>query len=289
MARNKIKFTSGVVFIALLIGANVLLLLPQKYTARVNYFFVKITSPIVNLIPRSNPSKNDTVKKSEYDKLLVQYKNLQADLEVIIEKNRILSGIRQKLPKPGPAIVIANVSKITLEGQLNELIISKGSDDGLKKGQYVLSTEPDPETGLAGSVIGTISELSKTMSRVKLVTDANHNIKVEIWRDGSDLGISGIMWGNNKIQANILKLQANIPLIVRKQYDIRVDDSVYAKRKFGFLETPLVVGQIIAIKPDDQDPLLWDITITPVVDIRALTDVAIVIIDMDTTSDEEGE
>lgn len=282
MARNKIKFTSGVLFIALLVGANILLLLPQKHTAKINFFFVKITSPLLNLLPRSDPSKNDTVPISEYQKLLVEHRNLQVGLEEIMDKYSKISRIRQKLTKPGPALAMARVSKITIEGQRNELLISKGSADGLKKGQYVLSAETDSETGLAGSVIGTISELWKTMSRVQLITDANHNILVSIWRDGTNLDISGQMWGNNK-------MQAKIPLIERRKFDIRVDDAVYAKRKKGFLETPLVIGQVSEIKHDDQYPNLWDITITPIVDIRSLTDVAIVIIDMDTSSSDGDE
>lgn len=288
MARNKIKFTSGVVFIALLIGANILLLLPQKQTSKINYFFVKITSPLLNIFPRSNPSKDDMVLKSEYDELLAAYHNLQADLEVIMEKNRKLSGIRQKLPKPGPSIAMANVCKVTIEGQRNELVINKGSGDGLKKGQYVLSAETDPKTGLAGTVIGTISELSKSMARVQLVTDANQSIKVELWRDGKSLEISGFLKGNNKSRAKIPQIEAKMPMMVRQQFDIRVDDAVYAERKSGYLETPLVIGKVSKIKEDDEYPLMWDITITPVVDFRGLKNVAVVIVDMKTSSGEEG-
>jgi len=294
MARNKIKFTSGVVFIALLIGANILLLLPQEYTSKVNYFFVKITNPLRNLIPRSNPSKDDTVSKSEYDELIVQFRNLQVDMEEIMDKYKKISRIRQKLPKPGPAIVMAKVSKVTIEGQRNELVINKGLADGIKKNQYVLSADIDPLTGLAGTVIGTISEVSKNMSRVQLVTDANHSIRVEIWRDGKSLGISGFMKGNNKSRARIPKMETKVPplegkmpMMVRQEFDIRVDDAVYAQRKPGYLETPLVIGKVSVVKPDDQSPLMWDITITPVVNIRGLKDVAIVIVDMNTSSGDE--
>lgn len=282
MARNKIKFSGGVAFIVLLIGANILLLLPQKHTARINYFFVRITSPIVNLIPRSDPSKNDTVEKSEYDQLLADYKTLQARHQAIIDVNRNLSHIRNNPPMPVPAIVMANVSKLTIEGQRNEIIINRGWAHGLKKGQYVISAGHDLKDNLTSSVIGTISELSKTMSRVRLITDATHHISVDIWRDGINLGISGQLRGNNK-------MQAKIPLISRKQYDLKDDDFVFAKRKSGFLETPLVIGKITEIIKDEQYPLLWDITVTPIINIKSLTDVGVIVIDLDTSSDEGDE
>lgn len=282
MARNKIKFTSGVAFIALLIGANVLLLMPQEHTKEINYFFVKITSPIIKLFNRAKPVNDDTVPKSEYLKLLQEHENLQARTREIVDNYLMMAGIRQSLPLPGPALVMAKVSKIIVEGQRNEIIINKGSRDGLKKDQYVLSSETDPEMAPTGCVIGTIVELSKTMSRVQLVTDAKHRIMVDVWRDGENLAISGFMNGNNK-------LQAEIPLIPRQAFDLRVDDSIFAKRKRGLLETSMVIGKITEIKPLDRNPDLWDITVTPFVDIKSLTDVAVVVIDMNTSDGSEGE
>ena len=176
---------------------------------------------------------------------------------------------------------MASVRRLTVEGQRNELVINKGSDDGLKKGQYVLSPEIDPETGQAGSVIGTIGELSNNMSRVQLVTDANHHITIDIWRDGENQKIQGLMQGNNK-------MQCKLPLVPTRK-DIRVDDWVFASVKLGFLETSLVIGKITEVEYDQWKPTLWDITITPITNIKSLTDVAIVIIDMDTSSGEEDE
>ncbi len=275
MARNKIKFSGGVFFIVLLICANILLLLPQKHTRHLNYFFVRITSPLLNLIPGSQPAKDDTVSKSEFDKLLVSYENLHGRYNKLVETNLRLTAIRRQfLPLPEPAIVIANISKKTTDGQRNEIVINRGSGDGLKKGQYVLSAE-------RGCVIGTISDLSSTMSRVQLVSDSNHYIMVDIWREGVDLLISGQMQGNNK-------LGATIPL-VETDFDIRKGDSVFAKVTAGFLETPLIIGKITKIIEDERKPLLWDITVTPVVDVRSLTDVAVIVIDMNTiASDEEN-
>lgn len=273
MARNKIKLSSGVIFVVLLIGANVLLLLPQEHTKKINYFFVRITSPLVNLIPRSLPEDDETVSKNEYNELLRSYENLQGRFQHVIEINNKVSGIRQRLPMPGPAIVIANISKMPHGGQRSEIVINKGSFDKLRKGQYVLSAED-------GSVIGVISELSKYMSRVKLLTDAKQHIVISIRREGVWL-INGQMNGNNQMQGKIPYIETSV--------DIRVNDSVFAELNPGYLETPLIIGTITEIKEDDRKPLLWDITVSPIDNVKSLTDVAVVVIDMDTSDGDGGK
>lgn len=273
MARNKIKLSSGVFFVALLIGANVLLLLPHEQTKKLNYFFVRITAPLLNLIPKSSPADNETVSKFDYNELVRSYENLQMRFQHEREINFRLSGIRQHLPQPGPSIVIANVSKVSIDGQRSEFVINKGSKDGLKKDQYVLSTEN-------GSVIGMISELSTDMSRVKLVTDATQHALVNICREGTVL-INCMMNGNNKMQGKIPHIEYGV--------DIRVNDAVVAGRMPGFLETPLIIGTITKIERDEWTPTLWDITVTPIDNIEALTDVAVVVVDMKTSDDDEDE
>jgi len=43
------------------------------------------------------------------------------------------------------------------------------------------------------------------------------------------------------------------------------------------LETPRVIGEIFQVKPDDNEPLVWDIAVKPVSDLAALTNVAVII------------
>jgi cell shape-determining protein MreC len=129
------------------------------------------------------------------------------------------------------------------------------------------------------------------MSRVQLVSDTNHHIMVDIWRDGVNLLISGQMRGDNKMHGKMpqsrSKLQGKIPL-VETDFDIREGDSVFARITPGLLETSLIIGKVTKIEPDERKPLLWDITVTPVVDIRALTDVAVIVVDMNTSAADEG-
>lgn len=273
MARKKIKLSSGVFFVALLIGANILLLLPQEHTKRLNYFFVRVTAPLLNLFPRPQDISDETVSISQYNELRRSYENLQVQFENLGKTNDTLAGIRQHLPDPGTNYVIASISKVSIDGQRSEFVINKGSRDGLKKGQYVISAEN-------GSVIGIIIALSEKMARVKLVTDAKQHILVSICRNGVEL-IDGLMIGNNQMQGKIPHVETD--------KDIRADDSVFAKFNAGFLETSLMIGTITEIKEDDWEPTLWDITVTPIDNLKSLTDVAVVIIDMDTSESNEDK
>jgi hypothetical protein len=71
---------------------------------------------------------------------------------------------------------------------------------------------------------------------------------------------------------------AKIPLVSR-EYKIRAGDTVYAAARPGFLETERVIGQIAQVKPDENEPLLWDITVKPTRDVEMLTDVAVIVTD----------
>jgi hypothetical protein len=47
--------------------------------------------------------------------------------------------------------------------------------------------------------------------------------------------------------------------------------------KRGFLETPKVIGEISEVKRDENTPLLWDITVSPIRDAGTLSDVAVIV------------
>ena len=67
-----------------------------------------------------------------------------------------------------------------------------------------------------------------------------------------------------------------IPLVSR-EYDVRVGDAVFAAPQQGLLDSPMVIGEVAAVKPDEKEPLLWDITIRPLFDRESLNRVGIVV------------
>ena len=265
MARRRFRFPIGVLFVGLLLVGILFLLVPSRYTAGINYFFVKVTSPVLNLFPKKVRFREGMVLQEEYDKLITAYANSHAELLKLKGDYTKLSGLRQKIGKIEGRIVIAGIVRTTANGMRSELVIDKGSADHLRVGQYVLSTDES-------TVIGTVYEVVERMARVRLVTDPKHYIPVNILCQSTQSYLPGQLRGKDSETAKI-------PLVRRNKHDVRVGDIVYASPKQGFLSIELIVGTISERKPDDGEPLLWDISVKPMQNFSQLTDVAIVVMD----------
>ena len=249
-------------FVGLILLAVVFFIIPTRYTTRINYLFVKVTSPVLNLFGKSLRLQEDTVSREEYNKVLNDYAKTNAQLLQLQVDYEKLSGMPQRLPDAGGRVVMAKVVRTSL-GVRSELVIDKGSADHVRNGQYVVSSG-------RCSVIGTVSDVVERMARVRLVTDPAHHINVNLFGRGSEGNIPCQLWG----KGNEL---AKIPLLAQKEYDISTGDIVYASQRAGFLGLDVVIGTIAEVKSDDSKPLLWDISVRPVQDFSRLKDVGIMI------------
>lgn len=245
----------------------VLLLLPQRITKGFNFLFVRVFNPVLGIgreaereVFQPRLASKDFVTRAEYNRLYTAYHNILADFKTEHRRYEKLAQIRSSLPTPGPGLILADVITPSIKGLRHELVINRGESDGLKAGQYVLGEN---------SVIGTVSETAETTARVRLITDSKHKIKVGIWRKGKKKYIPGQMNGDGKNTCRI-------PLISR-EYDIRPGDIVYATIRAGFLHTPRIIGTVSELKPDEKEPLLWDITVKPIQEAPTMVEVAIIV------------
>ncbi|KKK48720.1 hypothetical protein LCGC14_3142300, partial [marine sediment metagenome] len=167
-----------------------------------------------------------------------------------------LSGLRDRLyALEGAKLLYADV--ITASGGLqSELMINRGENDKLALGQFVLGDN---------SIVGTISSLSPRTAQVRLVTDSTSKIPVRI----AELNIDRIMQGTGRNSAEIQLL----PI----KHKVKIGVLVYARKKPGFLDTPMIIGKVVQCKRDDDNPSLWDITVEPVCNIERLDSVAVII------------
>lgn len=262
-------------FIAFLIVGILLQLIPQKHTKRMNGAFLRFFNPVLNipggkiprLLPRRRISTEDFVSKDEHNELWNQNKNLQGKLDELQRRYDTLAKISSGIREPGAGIVLAQVLKITINGYGHEMIINRGSRDGLKVNQYVLGpnvTEPDKS-----SIVGSISEVSATTATVRLLTDLKSSIIVHMKRDDKHDSYKGQLDGNGK---NACK----IPM-ASFEFDIKKGDTVYASAQQGLLETPIVTGQVSNVVRDQNMPTVWDITVMPVYNVKDLNDVAVIV------------
>jgi cell shape-determining protein MreC len=268
MARKQGKMSRATLFTGLLTVGLVLLLLPQSITKGLNFLFAQLFNPVLSIgrstePPIFRPASADFVTRAEYNRLQAAYDNVRAALIIEHERYEKLAGIRSSLPRPGPKLALAEVMNVSIGGLRRELIINKGDSDGLKPDQYVLG---------GNGIVGTVSETSQGTARIRLVTDANHKIKVAVWQSDRKRYIYARMDGDGTDSAKIV--------FVSREYNIRPGDTVYAAARPGFLESPMVIGRITQIKPDEKEPLLWNITVEPVQNVELLTRVAVIVTDL---------
>jgi rod shape-determining protein MreC len=131
-----------------------------------------------------------------------------------------------------------------------EVVINKGSDDGIKKDMAVVT--PD---GLVGKTIAVAAD----HSTVILLIDPNQGVGATT----EDRGLAGTVSGNG--EGVPLKMQ-NVP----KQAELAVGTDLYTSNFAGRTFPPgIPIGTIVAIGGDARDPEL-DIDVDPAVDFARL-------------------
>ena len=187
-----------------------------------------------------------------------QYRNYIANLEETLAQERKKS---QKLYElyntyvwEGTDFALADVITATVDGSRNELTIDCRKTTGLAKGQFVLGDE---------SVIGTISDIFPQISKaeVKLVTDPTSIMPVKV------AGLKSIMKGSGNNSAKIEMVKNKV----------EVGESIFALKKPGFLDAPMIVGKVSECNRNQKNPSLWDITVVPACNMEQLEDVAVII------------
>jgi len=181
--------------------------------------------------------------------------NLERWLNSAQRKAEEAAGIRQRLPLQNAKLMLADVT-VAPNGSKTELFINRGQKDGLAKGQFVLGEN---------SIVGFICDLYPHAGQVRLITDPESKIPVEI----GDSNLRCTMQGRGDGTAAITMLST--------KHKIKPGQRIYAVPRFGFLDANIVVGEITRCQPDVREPLLWDITVSPVCKIDQLYSVAVIV------------
>ncbi|RKY08762.1 MAG: hypothetical protein DRP56_03610 [Planctomycetota bacterium] len=269
MAGRNIHFSNASIFSSFLIAGVVLFFLPKPLTSKTSLFFHDFFQPVLQIgrdnqmdTGRLEANSEDVVSGIKYRQLWKDYKNLYAQRMALHEEYERLANIRSGLPQLSKeALVMARITG-TSSNYRRELMINKGTNASVHPGQFVLSEQQD-------AIVGVISESFDSVARVRLITDTMQTLEIHIRRDGTDTDIRAMMIGNGTNTCGIS--------MIDRQRDIRQGDTVYAAAVPEKLNIPLVVGEITNVRPDDQHPLLWKITVQPAEDMSRLNNVAIIV------------
>ncbi|UCF00356.1 MAG: rod shape-determining protein MreC [Planctomycetota bacterium] len=261
MARKRIKVSKRMLFTWFLLAGFIFLLAPQSLTNKFQFAFTRVFRwPLsigrnISLSARIQQPLTDVVSRREFDKLQNHLANVTEELLEKHKQIERISGLRDRLHAlEGAKLRLADVITASIDGSRCELIINRGEDDELAEGQFVLGDN---------SIVGTVSDVSPRTAKVKLITDLTSKIAVKI-RELKTI-IQGS--GQNSVKVQLLSIK----------HKVEVGDEVYARKKPGFLDAPVKVGTVARCKRDDENPLLWDITVKPACDVEKLKDVAVII------------
>jgi rod shape-determining protein MreC len=262
MAARHIKVSGKMLFTWLMLFGLILLFTPESITGRLQFAFARVfrlplgVSRSVSLAAGTHRPLRDTVSRRLYEQLRNHAANLERLLDRQQRKIDRLSQLRDRLPLEGAKLATADVIACLTEQRHCEMLINRGTGDGLAAGQYVLGDN---------SVIGIVCDAASRTAKVRLLTDSASKVAVTIPR----LGISAVMKGTGGDTARIG--------LVSTEKAVRKDDLVFAGKKPGFLDCPIVLGSVFECRPDDDKPLTWDITVKPACDVGELADVVVII------------
>ncbi len=253
MARKQIRVSRRMLFTWFTLAGFIFLFSPKKLTNKLQFSFHRIFGwPLsigrnISLSAGTRQPLGDVINRDEYERLLNHLANVtqqRNDAQQNVEK---LSKMRNMPAWERMGFVLADVITVSI----NELILNRGRNDGLVKGQFVLSDN---------SVIGTISEVDTHTAKVRLFTDPKSSTAVRI--GNSDWLMQGN--GNNLAKVEMIK------------HKVKIGTEIMASKRPGFLDTPMIIGKVARCEHNAQ-PLVWDIMVEPVCDIQKVENVHVIV------------
>ncbi len=242
-----------------MMAASILFFAPKSWTNRFQFAFAHIFRwPLsigrnISLSARATRQTNAPANDKQ-----TQYKNYIAYLEEALKQADLkiekISGLKDRLPFQGAKLMLADVYRVSMGPLRCELMINRGLENGIKKGQLVLAND---------TIIGALSQVAPRTAVVRLFTDPQSTIPVSL------RGIETprlLMQGEGSQTAKIK--------MVRQK--AKIGTQVMACKMPEFLDAPMVVGTVAECRRNPE-PLLWDITVRPACDIQALNDVVVIV------------
>jgi len=273
MTARRFNVSGKMLFTWLLLGGLILLFSPETITDKLQLAFARtfrwpLTAgrSIAPLTATNSKPLTNNVSRQEYDRLQNHLDNVVEQLYQERQKVESLSnlrnvkGINNRFALEDASLVPAGIINSNMNNLTNELIINRGSDNGLEIGQFAMADN---------SIIGKISAISEKIARVKLITDPASSIPVLISLNSGNKHIKAILKGTGSNTAKIY--------LVPAKNKVETANKIYAAKQPGVLDIPIKIGEIKQCRRLDENPLLWDITVTPACNFENIRDIAIII------------
>lgn len=207
----------------------------------------------------------------DIEKLKEENKKLKAEKKKLETQNRKAEGMQRENNElrsllglaeayPSLELTAAEIVSRSVSNWYENFVIDKGSANGLKIGQGVITTD--------NVLIGRISDLGSTWARVTTITDPGHSVGVRIIRSG-DLGVvegDAVLSETGQCRLSFIS----------KNSDIVVGDYIETSGLGGVYPKGIEVGKVIEIKPEVQGISQYAVVETSV-DISSVSKVMVIL------------
>ncbi|WLQ17397.1 rod shape-determining protein MreC [Hahella aquimaris] len=132
------------------------------------------------------------------------------------------------------SVLVSEIIGINPDPYMHEVVVNKGSDDGVYVGQPMLDSQ---------GLMGQVTQVSPLTSRVLLISDSNHAVPIQVNRNG----VRGILVGSGVLD----RLQLiNVP----DTADIVVGDLLVSSGLGGKFPAGYPVAKVTAVVHDPGEP-----------------------------------
>jgi rod shape-determining protein MreC len=208
----------------------------------------------------SELSRQNDEYREEIDRLQSEIARLR-ELEVENRDLRNLLGLKQRASTTGDLLPVRVIARDP-SPFVQAITLDRGTDDGVQEGMTIISWS---------GVVGRVSRVSPSSSKVLLITDTSSSISGRI--QSSESRVTGIIRG--RPEGGLL--MQRIP----QEESLQTGETVVTSDFGGLMPEGLVIGQIVQIRRKDVD-VLQEAVIEPSADMKRLERLYVLLSSADT-------
>ena len=203
------------------------------------YFVVDLPGHVVDWVNDQGTDKAQLVSENEYleGKLIELKARLQTYNNLLLENQKLTQLLDATYTIPEYQITLAHIKSISQSRLTKQLIINKGSKDGVRNRQLAVGSD---------GVVGQVTQATPLYATVKLITDPTQHIPVKSVRNGIRGITKGLATNERGMIVEFIPLDSDIKL-----GDIFVTSGIGTTYPPGYL-----VGEVSKIDKPPNDAFL---------------------------------
>jgi len=216
------------------------------------YVLVNLPSQLYIWINEQGTSKQFLLSQNK--RLSVELTRLKVDLQdhnaLLLDNQKLSKLLKSRYQLDKGIFVLARIGSISQSRLKKQIVINKGSSDGIKIGQIALG---------ADGVLGQVSRVTPLYSNILLITDPTQHIPIKNQRNGIRGIGKGIASRQGKLMVRFIESGLDV-----KVGDVFLTSAIGSKFPAGY-----PVGRVTHIENRTNDPFLH-IELTPTQTIQQL-------------------